>query len=218
MFVRAVVLCSCLLVLGSCAPSNEGMPQIVHNPTIVPSPPPPRPPIPTIPVQPPATGENVPGDWLPPSSVEKSWSAIVIHHSATQNGNAAIFDKMHREQNGWDGIGYDFLIGNGTDSGDGEVEVTFRWRKQVPGAHTGGTPGNWANEDGIGICLVGNFDQTTPTPRQMQSLAKLVRFLQKRYRIPQSRIFGHGTAPGGHVTHCPGTRFPMGRLRQMLGS
>ncbi len=216
MLGKAVVLCSCLLVLGSCAPSYEGMPQIVHNPSIEPSPPP-RKPIPTRPA-PPTTTENVPGGWLPPSSVEKDWSAIIIHHSATQNGNAAIFDKMHREQNGWDGIGYDFLIGNGTDSGNGEVEVTFRWQKQVAGAHCGGTPGNWANEDAIGICLVGNFDNTTPTPQQMQSLASLVRFLQKRYGIPQRRIFGHGGTPGAHVTHCPGTRFPMGRLRQMLGS
>jgi len=218
MFGKAVILCSCVVVLGSCAPRDDGMPQIVYNPSFEPSLPPSRPPVPPRPVQPPVTGENVPGDWLPPSSVEKSWSAIVIHHSATQNGNAAIFDKMHREQNHWDGIGYDFLIGNGTDSGDGEVEVTFRWQKQIPGAHTGGTPGNWANEDGIGICLVGNFDHTTPTAQQMQSLAKLVRFLQKRYRIPKDRIFGHGNTPGGHVTHCPGTRFPMGRLRQMVGS
>jgi hypothetical protein len=160
----------------------------------------------------------VPRGWLPSSSAEKDWSAIIIHHSATQNGNAAIFDKMHREQNGWDGIGYDFLIGNGTDSGNGEVEVTFRWQKQIAGAHCGGTPGNWANEDGIGICLVGNFDNTTPTPQQMQSLARLVRFLQKRYGIPQNRILGHGSTPGAHVTHCPGARFPMSRLKQMLGS
>lgn len=213
---KAVVLCSCLLVLGSCAPSNEGMPQIVYNPSMEPSPPP-RAPIPTRPT-PPTTGENVPRGWLPPSSVEKNWSAIIIHHSATQNGNAAIFDKMHREQNHWDGIGYDFLIGNGTDSGNGEVEVTFRWQKQIAGAHCGGTPGNWANEDGIGICLVGNFDYTTPTPQQMQSLVRLVRFLQKRYGIPQSRIFGHGSTPGAHVTRCPGTKFPMSRLKQMLGS
>jgi len=73
--------------------------------------------------------------------------AIVIHHSATENGNAAIFDRMHREHNHWDGVGYDFVIGNGTNSGDGEVEVTFRWQGQIAGAHCGGTIGNWANID-----------------------------------------------------------------------
>jgi hypothetical protein len=190
------------------------MPQIVSTPPVKPSP---RPPIIIHPKSiPPAVRENVPADWLPPSSVEKDWRAIIVHHSATENGNAAIFDKMHREQNHWDGIGYDFVIGNGTDSGDGEIEVTFRWRKQVPGAHCGGTPGNWANEDGVGICLVGNFDQTTPTSQQMQSLARLIRFLKKRYGI--SQVFGHGSTPGARITHCPGTRFPMNRLKQMIDS
>ncbi len=113
------------------------------------------------------------------------------------------------------GVGYDFVIGNGTNSGDGQVEVTFRWRKQLTGAHCK-TPNNWANEKAVGICLVGNFNQTVPTRRQMQSLVKLVRFLQNRYRIPKSRVYGHKTTPGARVTDCPGKRFPMGRLKSML--
>jgi len=160
--------------------------------------------------------KDIPRDWLPPSRVEKGWRAVIIHHSATDEGNAAIFDKLHREQNHWEGIGYDFVIGNGIDSGDGQVEVTFRWRKQIPGAHCGGTSGNWANKDGVGICLVGDFNRTVPTARQMQSLLKLIRFLQKRYGIPKSRIYGHKTTPGARVTACPGKNFAMTQLRVML--
>jgi hypothetical protein len=151
-----------------------------------------------------------------PSKSERAWSAIVIHHSATGEGNAAIIDKWHREKNGWNGIGYDFVIGNGTNSGDGAVEPTFRWRGQLTGAHTGSTPGNWANEEGIGICLIGDFNRTSPTSRQMDSLVRLVRFLQQRYHIPKSRIYGHGSVPGGHSTDCPGDRFPMARLKANL--
>jgi hypothetical protein len=157
---------------------------------------------------------DVPRSWYPPSSIEKNWTAIIVHHSATETGNMAIFDKEHKSL-GWDGVGYDFVIGNGTDSGDGQVEVTFRWRQQVTGAHCK-TPDNWANEDGIGICLVGNFDDLPPTQKQMQALVKLTDFLQKRYRIPQSRIYGHGTTPGAHITDCPGTLFPMSRFKSML--
>ncbi len=160
----------------------------------------------------PSSPGNIPGGWMPSRS-ERAWSAIIIHHSATDEGNATIIDKWHRENNGWDGIGYDFVIGNGTNSGDGEVEPTYRWRGQLTGAHCGGTPGNWANEEGIGICLVGDFNRTVPTKRQMESLAKLVRFLQQRYHIPKSRVFGHGSTPGGHVTDCPGRRFPMSWLK-----
>lgn len=214
MLSRVFVLCGFLLVLPGCASNDEAMPQIVYPPgpeSVA------RPPeVVKRPLNHQAISENVLADWLPPSGVEKGWRAIVIHHSATENGNAAIFDRIHRENNHWEGVGYDFVIGNGSDSGDGEVEVTFRWRRQIPGAHCGGTPGNWANEDGIGICLVGNFDRTTPTARQMQALAKLVRFLQKRYKISESRIYGHNSTPGARLTNCPGAEFPMSTLKQML--
>lgn len=89
--------------------------------------------------------------------------------------------------------------------------------QSVTGAHCGGTPGNWANERAVGICLVGDFMKAAPTNRQMQSLVKLIRFLQKRYNIPKSRIYGHGDTPGytgGSL--CPGRYFPMSRLKLML--
>ena len=160
--------------------------------------------------------ESISKDWWPPANLEKKWIAVVIHHSGTRNGNTAIFDTWHREGRHWEGVGYDFVIGNGTDSGDGQVEATYRWREQKTGAHCGGTPGNWANKDAVGICLVGNFNQTTPTTRQMQSLAKLVRFLQKRYGIPKSRVYGHRTTPGARKTDCPGKNFSFTQLKSML--
>lgn len=212
---KGLAICGCLWLLSGCA-SHEPMPQIVDRPNFEFKPLPP--PVVTPKPNHKSTYRNVPNPWLPPAHLEKDWTAIVIHHSATENGNAAIFDRMHREENHWDGVGYDFVIGNGTDSGDGQVEVTFRWKQQRTGAHCGGTPNNWANVDGVGICLVGNFEHATPTPRQMQSLSKLVRFLQKRYSIPGSRIFGHCSTPGARVTACPGARFPMAHLKRMLAS
>ncbi|MHC4158827.1 MAG: peptidoglycan recognition protein family protein, partial [Planctomycetota bacterium] len=112
-------------------------------------------------------------------------------------------------------VGYNFVIGNGTDSSDGEVEVTFRWRNQKTGAHCGGTWRNWANKNAIGICLVGDFNRTIPTRRQMWSLAKLIRFLQNRYGISKSRIYSHNTTPGASPTDCPGRKFPMAKLKSM---
>jgi len=159
---------------------------------------------------------DVPGTWIPPADRERRWKAIVIHHSATATGNAEVFDRWHREENHWDGVGYDFVIGNGSDSADGGVEVTFRWQEQRAGAHCGGTPGNWANEEAVGICLVGDFNQSRPTPTQMRALTKLVRFLQQRYDIPVDRVYGHGTTPGARVTECPGRQFPMARLKAAL--
>ena len=213
MIKRIVIFYGCLLVLGGCAYNDEPMPEIVHSyqtepkfiqPTVV------KPSNNTK-----FSNKTILGYWLPPSHLEKNWSAIVIHHSGTPNGNAAIFDKWHRENNNWDGVGYDFVIGNGTDSTDGRVEVTFRWQQQITGAHCK-TPNNWANEEAVGICLVGNFNDTSPTDSQMRSLLELIRFLQNRYRIPRSRIYGHNTAPGARATDCPGKNFPISKLKSML--
>lgn len=211
---RALLYCSCALVLCGCVNNNEPMPEIVYSPGLGRELAPPK----MADLEPIDENSytNIPRAWLPPSNVEKKWTAIIIHHSATEKGNAEIFDRWHKENNHWEGVGYDFVIGNGTDSGDGQVEVTFRWKKQITGAHCGGTSGNWANEDGIGICLVGDFSRTTPSERQMQSLVKLIRFLQQQYGIPKSRIYGHRTTPGARVTECPGDQFPMSRLKSML--
>jgi len=215
MLGKILPFCSILFILPGCA-SHESMPEIVQNTHSDMAVPPRKIVRPKPRKERPC--ETVPSGWLPPARLEKRWTAIVIHHSATETGNAAIFDRMHREENHWDGVGYDFVIGNGTDSGDGQVEVTFRWKEQKTGAHCGGTPDNWANEDGIGICLVGHFDHDTPSPRQLQSLTKLVRFLQERYAISNQRIYGHNTTPGARATACPGRRFPMPRFKQVLAS
>ena len=162
-------------------------------------------------------GGNFPTGWVPPSFIEKKWKAIVIHHSATDTGSAAIFDNYHKNGNGWQGVGYDFVIGNGNGSGNGQVQVTFRWAQQKIGAHCKTDSANWANKDAVGICLVGNFNKTTPTYSQMSSLVKLVRFLSNRYKIPKSRIYGHNTTPRHSTkTDCPGKRFSMSKLKSML--
>ncbi|MHC4640991.1 MAG: peptidoglycan recognition protein family protein [Planctomycetota bacterium] len=213
MLRKVFIICSFIFVLSGCANNEELPPVIVYRPKDIKPVPPPPPPSPPINID-----RNIPSDWYPPPGLEKRrWEAIIVHHSATSNGNSAIFDKQHREEHNWDGVAYDFVIGNGTNSGDGQVEVTFRWRKQVAGAHCK-TPNNWGNEKGIGICLVGNFDYTSPTSGQMWSLTKLVKFLQKRYRIPRSRIYGHKATPGARVTDCPGRLFPIAGFKARLGS
>ncbi len=155
--------------------------------------------------------------WAPPSSYEKNWKAIIIHHSATDTGSVASIDNYHRKNNGWDGIGYNFVIGNGKGAGNGAVESTYRWKGQKTGAHCKTDSSNWANENAIGICLVGNFDYSRPSGSQTESLVKLLRFLSERYDIPQSRIYGHNTTPGHSTnTNCPGKNFPMWYVKSKI--
>lgn len=161
------------------------------------------------------------GDWLPPGGISRRWSYIIIHHSASDIGCLRQIDQWHRDK-GWDGCGYDFVIGNGTGSSDGRVEVSPRWLYQKVGAHTRlsvafarkkGLPPNHYNENGIGIVMIGNYDKVQPSPRQMQSLARLVRFLSDRCQIPESRIVTHG---GVDQTHCPGHNFSLYQLKLMV--
>lgn len=138
------------------------------------------------------------------------WKYIVIHHSATKQGNAAIFDGYHRREKGMrDGLAYHFVIGNGTKSKDGQIEVGRRWEKQMAGAHC---YDNKMNQESVGICLVGNFDVSKPTARQMESLRKLMSDLQNHYRIPQANILLHKEVDK-RQTNCPGRNLPANKIR-----
>jgi len=141
------------------------------------------------------------------------WKHIVVHHTATDIGNAILIHKSHHDRGFWYGLGYHFLIDNGTlGKGDGQIEQSPRWIKQMKGAHckVGGM-----NSKGIGIALVGNFNEDLPTPKQMESLAYLLKVLCDRYQIPTGNIVGHRDVDGA-CTDCPGKRFPWSSLRQCL--
>jgi len=146
--------------------------------------------------------------------IRRRWKYIVIHHSATSCGNAAEFDRHHRQERGWRGVGYDFVIDNGKGGPDGLVEVTFRWERQLTGAHAA-SRGNEYNEHGIGICLVGDFERGYPTARQMEALVGLVNYLQERCNIPTANIMGHRDVPGAR-TKCPGKNFPWYEFLSLL--
>jgi hypothetical protein len=152
---------------------------------------------------------NAARGWVPPVA-PRPWRWIIIHHSATTTGGAAAFDKMHRAK-GWDELGYDFVIGNGTDTRDGQIEVGSRWNKQKIGAHDK-TPDNRYNEYGIGICLVGNFDVERPTPKQIQSLVRLTAYLMKTYHITPDCVKGHGQTK---ATDCPGKYMDVAMIRRL---
>ena len=152
---------------------------------------------------------DTPADWTPVAH-PNSWTWIVVHHSATPTGGASAFDKMHKAK-GWDELGYHFVVGNGTDTRDGQIEVGTRWPKQKWGAHTK-TPDNQFNEHGIGICMVGNFDVARPSDVQLKSLAKLVSYLMKTYHIPADHVLGHRDCKS---TDCPGKFVNIAQVRKL---
>lgn len=148
-----------------------------------------------------------PADLLQPPQADRRWKYIVLHHSASESGSYATLDKKHREDLGWTGCGYHFVIGNGSESPDGRVEVARRWSDQKQGAHC--RDGKYAdiNEYGIGICLIGDFDKSAPSDKQIASARELVRYLRERYAIPADRVGVHSAMAAGRA-ECPGKLFP----------
>lgn len=143
----------------------------------------------------------------------RAWKYIVLHHSAADHGSVESIHEAHlqrRDSNGnpWLGIGYHFVIGNGKGMKDGAVETTFRWRQQLHGAHAGNAT---YNNSGIGICLVGNFEDYPPTSRQFEAVRRLVGQLKTKYKIQPTNIVGHGDVK---KTACPGRYFSVAKVTQ----
>jgi LysM repeat protein len=150
-----------------------------------------------------------------PSSIQRAidkapvrpgrWQYIVIHHSGVDTGTVKAMDNYHREVRHMEnGLAYDFVIGNGSGMGDGEIAVGRRWTLQLDGGHLASEA---QNKVAIGICLVGNFDEHRPTPREMDSLRALVEALMARCKLTPPAVKTHQQINIVH-TRCPGAKFP----------
>ena len=143
----------------------------------------------------------------------KRWKYIVAHHSATKHGNAKIYDRNHRRRGMENGLAYHFVIGNGLDSGDGEIEVGPRWKKQLEGGHVRKRS---VNLQGIGICLVGNFQEIHPSKKQLASFRELVDYLGGDVLKNRYTFSVHKEVDRNH-TVCPGKNFPVRAMHQRYG-
>ncbi len=125
---------------------------------------------------------------------------IVIHHTGNDVDDdlSAVDIHASHQSKGWAGIGYHFVIRK-----DGTVEVGRPI--DCIGAHAYGF-----NEHTVGIHLSGNFEIGTPTPEQIESLAKLLADLTEMYGLENTSqyVVGHRDLM---ATACPGEN-----LYQML--
>lgn len=113
---------------------------------------------------------------------------IVVHHvgEITRDVSAEEIHGWHLN-NGWAGIGYHFVIRK-----DGTIE---RGRPQeMVGSHAYGF-----NSRSVGINVVGDFEQESPEQEQIESLARLIAYLEGEYG--DLEIVGHRDLMS---TDCPG--------------
>jgi len=137
-----------------------------------------------------------------------NWKGIVVHHSAIKSGNAAIYDLNHRKKGMQNGLAYHFVIGNGIDSGDGEIEIGRRWTHQLQGGHV---KNHKINLTAIGICLIGNFQETRPSMMQIEAFTQLMDWLRSEV-VPKAKQFAGHRELRGEQTVCPGKNFPLAAM------
>ena len=142
------------------------------------------------------------------------WQYVIVHNSATRQGNARIFANYHKNvRKMQNGLAYHFVIGNGTSSGDGEIEIGPRWTRQINGGHVAS---DYLNNIGIGICFVGDFDRDVPTRAQLAALEELIDYLRRRVGRTKGRplIVKAHREINPRPTTCPGKRFPYRWMHQ----
>jgi hypothetical protein len=123
---------------------------------------------------------------------------IIIHHSLTADGttanNTKAIAKYHKETNGWDDIGYHYLV----ESIRGKIQIMTGRPIQFKGAHC--PPNN-----SIGICLIGNFDKSKPSMERLMWLNRLVIGLMIIYNMSPDDVHYHSDYS---KKTCPGGKFP----------
>lgn len=134
---------------------------------------------------------------------------IVIHHSSENYrgkvvANAHILHLKGLER-GLGGVPYNFVIGNGKH-GKHRLKTCVVRGKSIDGGIELGLPLYSTKGDAISVCLVGNFNVTKPTPKQLESLKYLVLYLLYRYELTPHNVFGHRECKNVNK-RCPGKNF-----------
>ncbi len=115
-------------------------------------------------------------DWNCPEEIPASMpeytlvTHLIIHHTAIETGNEDFREvvrriwELHVTGNGWDDIGYNFLI-----DPNGLIYEGRAGGDSVRGAHF-----ICANENTMGVALLGNFEEDSPTESAVVSLINLL--------------------------------------------
>lgn len=124
---------------------------------------------------------------------------IVVHHGAGSLDFYGV-NELHKQNWGFKSslgyyIGYQYFIEYTGKVYQGRAD-------NERAAHTveAGRP-YWWNDNSIGICLQGNFEECLTIPNQLKSLEELLNKKMTEYGIPKPSILGHRNISS---TLCPG--------------
>ncbi|MCB1209347.1 MAG: N-acetylmuramoyl-L-alanine amidase [Verrucomicrobiales bacterium] len=119
---------------------------------------------------------------------------ITLHGSGMARGDARQMDRLRRmTHQAGAAAAHHFVIGNGTDSTDGSVQMGERWSDAVQPDGT------------LHLCLVGDFTRAGPTAEQLEALDELVDYLT--LKTGRLEVGPHQSAE--HTARCLGPFFPV---------
>ena len=125
-----------------------------------------------------------------PLSKRKLTSRCIIHHESG-HGTVEQIHNLHKNGNGWSGIGYHIFVDVNGNIHEGRPIWAI-------GAHAGG-----ANYNSIGVCFEGNYEEEHMPEAQKEAGKKVVAWLKSEYGIT---IFQKHSDVCR--TACPGKNFP----------
>lgn len=124
---------------------------------------------------------------------------LIVHHLEAEGANwtVDVIHQMHKNENGWAGIGYHYYIRL-----DGTI---YRGRPDnAIGAHCQG-----CNTNTLGISFEGNYDSRIDMPvEQYNSWCELKDYLCNKYG--NMSVFGHREKG---ASECPGKNFPLDKVK-----
>ncbi len=143
-------------------------------------------------------------------------SHCIIHHSAGSNSTTDYTNAvrniylLHLQGNGWDDIGYNYLIAPNGDIYAGRDDLGVADEDDIQGAHFCGKNGGT-----MGVCLLGNYNETTPSDTLLTSLNKLLAWKLFKEGLQATDSFPHPNGNDPHLgsiafhqhgcsTECPG--------------
>ena len=136
--------------------------------------------------------ENTTGWRIYDGELVDVYQTVVVHHSVMYSANDQTtlndIQDSHRNQRGWADVGYHYFVGKQGDIFQGRA-------LQVRGAHVAGF-----NTGSVGVCLLGNFMNDTPTEPQVTMAARLVNWLAGSLQL--THLAAHRDFNDG--TQCPG--------------
>jgi hypothetical protein len=153
-------------------------------------------------------------------------TAIVLHHSLTEDGATVSWNSIRRYHTSWKCEGIivrqdqvQGLINQGAPVERPWMDIGYHFGIERVGDRYEVMTGRMLNETGahcreksmnsraIGICFVGNFDQTPPPVAQLALGLRLVRSLMEAFDISLGNIFGHREL--SPYKSCPGRCFDL---------